>query len=159
VLKRTLSGIGILAVLVPLGACASGTESGSTHGAQPSGSDPTSAQAAASTQAGATSETPEGRLRAAAEELDRTATARDLETAWSFYSQRCKNDIGSVEAFGHLLDAFYDGRTPNYTDWTVRVNGSSGQVVTVDSDPSAPPSAMNPRTWTFIDGRWQFDNC
>jgi hypothetical protein len=66
---------------------------------------------------------------------------------------------GSVEAYGALLDAFYAGRTPNYTDWTVRVNGSSGQVVTVDSDPSAPASSMTPRTWTFIDGRWQFDNC
>jgi hypothetical protein len=58
-----------------------------------------------------------------------------------------------------MLELFYAGRTPNYTGWTVRVNGSSGQVVTVDADPSAPASAMNPRTWTLIDGRWQFDNC
>ena len=102
---------------------------------------------------------PASELRRAAEQLDRSATARDLETAWSFYSQRCKNEIGSIEAYGAVLDSFYRGRTPNYTDWTVRVNGSSGQVVTIDSDPSAPASAMNPRTWTFIDGRWQFDNC
>ncbi|MGX1811460.1 hypothetical protein ACWIGI_37535 [Nocardia sp. NPDC055321] len=98
-------------------------------------------------------------LRDAAEKLDRAASARDVATAWSFYSQRCKNELVSQEAYGHMLDLFYAGRNPAYTDWVVKVDGSSGQVVTVDSDPNAPASAMAPRTWTVIDGRWQFDNC
>ncbi|MFE4456826.1 hypothetical protein ACFROC_05640 [Nocardia tengchongensis] len=113
--------------------------------------------AAATTVATATADP--AALRKAAEELDRAATRRDTATAYGFYSQRCKSKIGTEETYGHMLDVFYDHRTPNYTDWVVKVNGSSGQVVTVDSDPSAPASAMDPRTWTFIDGRWQFDNC
>jgi hypothetical protein len=58
-----------------------------------------------------------------------------------------------------FLAAWIDGRKPQYSGVTVRVNGSSGQVVSIDDDPNAPASAMNPRAWTFIDGRWQFDNC
>lgn len=154
-----LSRVGVVAMLVALGACS--PEGEPEDAAAASSSDSTSALPTAPTPApsAAPTESPEDQLRAAAEALDRSATARDDETAWSFYSQRCKNEIGSIEVYGQILDAFYAGRTPNYTDWTVRVNGSSGQVVTVDSDPSAPASAMNPRTWTFIDGRWQFDSC
>jgi hypothetical protein len=37
-------------------------------------------------------------------------------------------------------------------------NGSSLQVVSIDDDKNAPASALTPRTWTFIDRRWQFDN-
>jgi hypothetical protein len=161
VAKQFPSVLGVLAVLAALSACSSGTDAKSAGGAQASSPNLVTSQPAASTAepSPSTAETSEGQLRAAAEMLDRAATNRDLETAWSFYSQRCKYDIGSVEVFGHILDSFYAGRTPKYTDWTVRVNGSSGQVVTVDSDPNAPASVMNPRTWTFIDGRWQFDNC
>jgi serine/threonine protein kinase, bacterial len=65
--------------------------------------------------------------------------------------------IGDVDSYKLFLEAFFDGRNPQYSDVTVRVNGSSGQVVSIDNDPNAR-SAMNPRTWTFIDGRWQFDN-
>jgi len=79
--------------------------------------------------------------------------------AYKFYSQRCKAIIGDLEAYKAELDAFFAGRNPQYTSATAQVNGSSGHVVSVDEDPSAPASAMNPRTWTFIDGRWQFDNC
>jgi serine/threonine protein kinase, bacterial len=31
--------------------------------------------------------------------------------------------------------------------------------MSIDDDPNAPASALTPRTGTFIDGRWQFDNC
>ena len=156
---RMVSGAGMVTMLVALSACSS--EGAQEDSAATSSSASTSAPASTPPPAppAASTESSEDQLRAAAEALDRSATARDDETAWSFYSQRCKNEIGSIEAYGQVLDAFYAVRTPNYTDWTVRVNGSSGQVVTVDADPSAPASAMNPRTWTFIDGRWQFDNC
>ncbi|MGF7124536.1 hypothetical protein [Rhodococcus sp. BE178] len=101
----------------------------------------------------------EYRLRDAAEALDLAAAAKDADTAWDFYSQRCQAEIGDVESYRRLLDAFYAGREPRPTSWTVRVIGSSGQVVTVDADPNAPAHAMEPRTWTLIDDRWQFDNC
>lgn len=103
--------------------------------------------------------TPEDELREAAAQVDHLASSGDAAGAWEFYSQRCKNEIGSLEVYKAMLDMHYEGRTPNYTGWTVKVSGSSGQVVTVDSDPTAPADSMEPRTWTYIDGRWQFDNC
>jgi serine/threonine-protein kinase len=94
-----------------------------------------------------------------AHELDVLASNRQDSKAWEFYSQRCKNIIGSLENYSRELDLFFRGRSPHYESATARVNGSSAQVVSIDNDPSAPASAMQPRTWTFIDGRWQFDNC
>lgn len=102
---------------------------------------------------------PEDALRASAMNLDNLAAEGNGEAAWVFYSQRCKNVIGGLDVYEGLLDYLYADRTPDITDTIVRVNGSSAQVVTVDSDPSAPADSMEPRTWTFIDNRWQFDNC
>lgn len=102
---------------------------------------------------------PEEQLRAAAKELELGIVGGDAATAWKHYSQRCRNIIGGLDAYESLMEIYYQGREPKPTDWVVKVNGSSGQVVTVDADPGAPASALNPRTWTFIDGRWQFDNC
>ncbi|MGW4336661.1 hypothetical protein ACWEK5_28200 [Rhodococcus koreensis] len=98
-------------------------------------------------------------LRYSAEQLDKLAAAGNAEAAYEFYSQRCKGKIGTIDTYKILLDLHYKDRDPQPTNWTVKVNGSSGQVVTVDADPNAPADAMNPRTWTYIDGRWQFDNC
>lgn len=98
-------------------------------------------------------------LRRSAEQLDRLASKRDDAGAWDYYSQRCKAKVGSLASYSAVLDLHYSGRTPNYTDWKVTVDGSHGEVVTIDSDPSAPPSSFAPRTWTLIDNRWQFDNC
>ncbi len=67
--------------------------------------------------------------------------------------------FGSVETYELMMEVNYEGRNPDVESVTVRVNGSSAQVVTVDNDPAAPADSMNPRTWTFIDDRWQFDNC
>lgn len=107
----------------------------------------------------ATTVSQDDQLRESAEQLDKLAVAGDYDAAWEYYSQRCQGIIGNVDTYKILLDAHYKDWNPNPTDWIVRTNGSSAQVVTVDSDPSAPKSAMDPRTWTFIDGRWQFDNC
>jgi serine/threonine-protein kinase len=94
-----------------------------------------------------------------AHELDVLAASRQDAKAWAYYSQRCKDKIGSLNNYSNLLDVFFKGRTPKYESATARVNETSAQVVSIDKDPSAPASAMQPRTWTFIDGRWQFDNC
>lgn len=98
-------------------------------------------------------------LRSAAESLDKLAAEGDAKTAWGMYSQRCQKIIGDVDTYETIVSGLFKDRTPDYTDWKVTVNGSSGSVVTIDSDPSAPVSSLQPRTWTFIDGRWQFDNC
>jgi serine/threonine protein kinase, bacterial len=98
-------------------------------------------------------------LEAAAHQLDVLASQGKAADAYEFYSQRCKNIIGDLDSYRAELDVFFEGRNPQYSSATAKVNGSSGQVVSIDDDPSAPASAMNPRTWTFIDGRWQFDNC
>lgn len=94
-----------------------------------------------------------------AHQLDLLATQGDAAAAWEFYSQRCKNIIGNLESYKMFLNQWRQGRNPQYGGVTVKVNGSSAQVVSVDNDPNAPASAMQPRTWTFIDGQWQFDNC
>lgn len=98
-------------------------------------------------------------LKKSAEQLDRAASSRNDSAAWGFYSKRCQQRIGDLTAYSAVLDLHYNGRTPNYTDWRVTVAGSHGEVVTIDSDPSAPANSFTPRTWTFIDGHWQFDNC
>ncbi|UPK65304.1 hypothetical protein MYP14_08310 [Rhodococcus pyridinivorans] len=85
--------------------------------------------------------------------------ARDAGAAWTTYSQRCKDIFGSPEVFEMMLEANYKDRNPDIREVTVKVNGSSGQVVTVDEDPAATADSMKPRTWTFIDGRWQYDSC
>lgn len=98
-------------------------------------------------------------LESAAHKLDVLASQGKAAEAYEFYSQRCKNIIGDLDSYKIFLESWLEGRNPQYSGVTVKVNGSSGQVVSVDNDPKAPASTMNPRTWTFIDGRWQFDNC
>lgn len=94
-----------------------------------------------------------------AHQLDLLASKGDAAAAWQFYSQRCKNIIGNLDSYKAFLTQWREGRNPQYGGVTVKVNGSSAQVVSVDNDPNAPASSMEPRTWTFIDGQWQFDNC
>ncbi|WP_138843886.1 hypothetical protein [Rhodococcus pyridinivorans] len=101
----------------------------------------------------------EASLEAAATELNTAMAARDAEAAWTTYSQRCKDIFGSPEVFEMMLEANYQDRNPDIREVTVKVNGSSGQVVTVDEDPAATADSMKPRTWTFIDGAWQYDSC
>lgn len=98
-------------------------------------------------------------LEARAQQLDQLASKGEAAAAWEFYSQRCKNIIGSLDSYKLFLDQWREGRNFQYGGVTVKVNGSSAQVVTVDNDPNAPASSMEPRTWTFIAGQWQFDNC
>lgn len=98
-------------------------------------------------------------LEARAHQLDILASQGDAAAAYEFYSQRCKNIIGNLDSYKAFLTEWRKGRNPQYEGVTARVNGSSAQVVSVDNDPDAPASAMDPRTWTFIDGQWQFDNC
>ena len=87
------------------------------------------------------------------------ASRREDAKAWAHDSQRCKDKIGGLESYSNMLDVFFAGRTPQYVSANAKVSSSSAQVVSMDKDPSAPAAAMQPRTWTFIDGRWQFDNC
>jgi len=128
------------------------------------GSNPSTASSSpAAAPATATSTTPapnsKEALEARAHELDLLASRGDAAAAWEFYSQRCKNIIGNLDSYKIFMDQWRAGRNPQYGGVTVKVNGSSAQVVSVDNDPNAPASSMDPRTWTFIDGQWQFDNC
>lgn len=139
--------------LIVLGtvACESG-ENDATGQSRPM---PTSAQAVTTSVAPNSKEA----LEEAAHRLDLLASEGDAEAAYDYYSQRCKGIIGSLDDYKAFLTVWLKGRNPQYTSATAKVNGSSGQVVSIDEDPGSPSSSMNPRTWTFIDGRWQFDNC
>ncbi|WP_146099057.1 hypothetical protein [Nocardia nova] len=101
----------------------------------------------------------EDSLKQAATELDDRLAANDIHGAWGLYSQRCQAEIGDIDSYKILMDLHFKGRHPQIVERTVRVNGAMGQVVSVDKDPAAPAHAMDPRTWTFIDGRWVFDHC
>lgn len=98
-------------------------------------------------------------LEIRAHQLDILATQGNAAEAYTFYSQRCKNTIGDLSAYKAVLNQWLDGREPRYSGVAVSIKGSSAQVVSIDNDPDAPVSSMDPRTWTFIDGAWQFDNC
>ncbi len=98
-------------------------------------------------------------LEIRAHELDVLASRGDAQAAYAYYSQRCKNEIGELASYEAFLKEWLKGRNPQYSETTARVDGASGRVVSIDNDPNAPASALDPRTWTFIDGRWMFDNC
>lgn len=143
----------LCAVLLAAGAtgCTSNDQAGSGSAAEPGD--------AATTAAAAPEPNSKEALEARAQELDQLASEGKATEAYAFYSQRCKNIIGDLESYTMLLDEWRKGRNFQFGGVTVKVNGSSAQVVTVDNDPNAPASSMDPRTWTFIDGKWQFDNC
>ncbi|MFT4043181.1 MAG: hypothetical protein QM673_08470 [Gordonia sp. (in: high G+C Gram-positive bacteria)] len=147
---------GVVAVIV--GCLVAGCTSGTGAGGEDSAIGLTAAE---TTHPSASSVAPNSKeaLESAAHQLDLFASEGNAEAAYGFYSQRCKNIIGSIDSYKSFLNVWRYGRNPRYTGVTSRVNGSSAQVVSIDEDPSAPADAMNPRTWTFIDGRWQFDNC
>lgn len=130
-----------------------GCSAGSTP--SPASSSPAAAPVTSTTPAPNSKEALETR----AHQLDLLASQGDAEPAYAYYSQRCKNIIGNLDAYKMFLTEWRKGRNPQYGGVTVKVNGSSAQVVSVDNDPNAPASSMQPRTWTFIDGQWQFDNC
>lgn len=147
-MKTLFASLGLLIVVCSASGCSSsGSEGGSQSSAAPTAT--STAPAPNSKEA----------LEARAHQLDVLASQGDAAAAYEFYSQRCKNIIGNLDAYKAFLTEWLKGRNPQYGGVTVKVNGSSAQVVSVDNDPNAPASSMQPRTWTFIDGQWQFDNC
>ncbi|MEV0947277.1 hypothetical protein [Rhodococcus sp. NPDC049939] len=106
----------------------------------------------------------EGDLREAARQLDLSVVAMDRDTMWDFYTQRCKAEVGGREEWDLVVDfvfAAVDGinEEPQPIDWIASVDGTSGQVITVDANSNGPYYSLEPRPWTFIDGKWQYDNC
>ncbi|GAB4584459.1 hypothetical protein [Nocardia sp. IFM 10818] len=98
-------------------------------------------------------------LKQRADTFNGLTVAKDWDGLWNFYSQRCQAKAGNVDTLRSMAEIALAGRTPQPNPVTVRISGSAAQVVTVDNDPNAPADSMKPRTWTFIDGAWMFDNC
>ncbi|UNQ40225.1 hypothetical protein MPC38_02875 [Prescottella equi] len=151
---RYMIGAAVLAATAALTACSSDSEEPEAV-LVPGNTTSATTETVADTPASS----PEDQLRETSQDLELGIIGGDAARAWSHYSQRCKNAIGDLDTYKSMMEVFYEDRNPQPTDWIVRVTGSSGQVVTVDADPNAPAHSMEPRTWTFIDGRWQFDNC
>lgn len=129
---KRVAPIFLAALVVALGACSSGGLLGS----------------------------PEKDLERSAVELNDALAAGDAETAWGYYSSRCKQWVGnSLIQYRSLMREAYEGRSPDIESVSVSVNGSAGQVITIDNDPAAPPDSMRPKTWSLIDGKWVYDNC
>ncbi|MFI6865347.1 hypothetical protein [Nocardia sp. NPDC050406] len=100
-------------------------------------------------------------LKQAAHTLNVLAAQRNYTNAWAYYTKRCQDKIGSLEAYKSFMDLWLEDRHPQYDrdGVSVRITGTSAQVVTVDKDPAAPAHTDDPRTWTFTDNHWLFDNC
>lgn len=101
----------------------------------------------------------EAALQSRATELSGLIIANDAPGAWSYYSPRCQQVIGSVDAYAQFMALNNEGRDPQVVSTTATVDGDRGEVVTIDEDPNAPEGSAEPRAWTRAEGVWQFDNC
>lgn len=144
--KRTIGVIGTTVAALGLASCGNGVSYDRPGEVTPVGQ---ATREVTKTQA----------LEHASELLNDRILAGDADGAWKHYSKRCRDIIGSIEIYKMMLDVKYSERQPEIVDRTVKVEGSSGQVVSLDADPNAPSWSAKPRTWTYIDDRWQYDNC
>lgn len=80
-------------------------------------------------------------LKRRANDFNTLTVAKNWDGAWAFYSQRCQAKVESADSLKSLAEIAMKGRNqqldPNGV--TVRVTGSSAQVVTVDNDPVRQP--------------------
>lgn len=80
----------------------------------------------------------------------------DYEGTYGFYSARCQSQM-SEEEFVQLLKGQYGDRDlSGQPEFLTDVEGSVATVVTKSADGEG---SMEPRTWTYADGSWRFDNC
>lgn len=144
--KRTIGVVGVAVTAAGVAACGTGEDYSRPGEVVPVGQ---ATRTLTKTEA----------LERASELLNDRVVEGDADGAWEYYSKRCQDIIGGVEIYKMMLNVKYAERKPHIADRTVEVDGSSGQVVSMDTDPSAPAWSVKPRTWTYIDDRWQFDNC
>ncbi|GAA5055979.1 hypothetical protein [Nocardia callitridis] len=102
-----------------------------------------------------------------AEALKTDATAyanaladHDYPAAYQTRSARCRLTLNQDD-FAASMGQKYDGRDLHTkpAEITVTTSGETGQVTTKNFDAKASEDNPKPVKWSFIDGKWQFDNC
>jgi hypothetical protein len=98
----------------------------------------------------------EASLRVRLNEFYELARARDYSAMYVFSSPRCQAKTSEDEYIGLLERAWADRDFSGDPEFLISVQGQVATVVTKSADGKGP---MQPNTWTFSDGTWQFDNC
>ncbi|MBE7158324.1 MAG: hypothetical protein INR62_07795 [Rhodospirillales bacterium] len=112
-----------------------------------------SASASASAAASGPTETS---LRQRLNEIYALARTGDFAAVYKYTSPRCQAET-SEQTFVATLEQQSRGRDysgdPQYL---IDLKGTVAKVVTKSADGK---SDLAPRTWTYADGKWSFDNC
>jgi hypothetical protein len=111
-------------------------------------------------EAGKAGEPTEAALRAEATKMTDALAGHDYAAAYRFRSARCKLTLNEDDYVASMAQ-LYDGRDlkSEPARITVTTSGSTGTVTVEHSDAGAGQDDTKPKTWTFIDGQWRFDNC
>ncbi|WQB75707.1 hypothetical protein SCD75_09580 [Prescottella equi] len=95
-------------------------------------------------------------LRLTLEEQYTHIQRHDWAGMYGFSSPRCKLAVSEASAVA-TMEAAYQGRDfSGPQQYLITMNGSVATVVVKSFDGRGK---MTPATWTFIDGRWQYDYC
>ncbi|MFD7011691.1 hypothetical protein [Rhodococcus jostii] len=85
-----------------------------------------------------------------------TTQIGDYQATYDFYSPRCQAEM-TEQQFVELLEQDLVGRDlSGPPQFLTSVQGSVATVVIKSADGGG---SMEPKTWTYTDGEWRFDNC
>lgn len=99
-------------------------------------------------------------LHAEATKMTEALASRDYAAAYRFRSARCRLTLNEDDYVASMAQ-LYDGRDlkSKPAEITVTTSGSTGTVTVKHFDARAAEDDTKPKTWTFVDGQWRFDNC
>ncbi|BDT96873.1 MULTISPECIES: hypothetical protein [Nocardia] len=99
-------------------------------------------------------------LRAEATKMTEALASHDYAAAYRFRSARCRLTLNEDD-YAASMAQLYDGRDlkSKPAEITVTTSGSTGTVTVKNFDARAAEDDTKPKTWTFVDGQWRFDNC
>jgi hypothetical protein len=98
----------------------------------------------------------EATLRVRLNEFYDLARTRNYSAMYVFSSPRCQAQTSEDEYVALLEGAFADRDFSGDPEFLISLQGQVATVVTKSADGKG---SMQPNTWTFSDGTWQFDNC
>ncbi|MCF8609995.1 hypothetical protein L5G28_07450 [Gordonia sp. HY285] len=148
---RSIPAVAVIAVALALTAC--GSDDSDTSPSAP----PSTSTSVAESSAAPNSETA---LRARLADFYKTVPqGHDWDKAFDYQSPRCQQQTtrGALatmieEAYGANSGRDFSG-DPTYL---ITMNGDTATVVSKSYDNKG---TMAPQTWTFINGKWNLDNC
>ncbi|MFI5537702.1 MULTISPECIES: hypothetical protein [unclassified Nocardia] len=110
--------------------------------------------------AGKPGEPTEAALRTEATKMTEALASHDYAAAYRFRSARCRLTLNEDDYVASMAQ-LYDGRDlkSKPSEITVTTSGSTGTVTVKNFDARAAQDDSKPKTWTFVDGQWRFDNC